>query len=109
MASVIRGSDNFDSLASSGIGVNQTWQNVSGSRSVNVNYTNTSGKPIVVSINGILTSGGSNVVVTVDGLVVAIDDCSNNVWGNVSVVVPAGSIYKLNSAGFSTLNWFELR
>ncbi len=47
MASIIRGSDDFDSSGGDGIGVDQTWSEIT--RSANTSYQNTSGGPIQIS------------------------------------------------------------
>jgi hypothetical protein len=88
------------------IGWGQTWQDVTGSRAANTNYTNTTGKPIGVAIS---LSGGVTNNVRVDGVVVG-----NQVNGGVgfintiAVVVPAGSVYRLNVTT-TFVSWVELR
>ena len=88
------------------IGWGQTWQDVRGSRAANTNYTNTTGKPIIVAIS---LSGGVTNDVRVDGVVVG-----NQVNGGVgfintiAVVVPAGSVYRLNLTT-TFISWAELR
>lgn len=96
--------------AASAFGVGQTWQNVTGSRTSGVAYTNTTGRPIMLSI---YWNAPSSVQVTigVDGN--AADDSGNNVAGEYSTsraVVPAGSQYAINgSGGFTIGSWRELR
>lgn len=109
MASTIRGSDNFDS----GWGNGQTWQSVTGSRASGTTYTNTTGKPIQVSIcvvlftttavynnfyvNGVLVSRP----VQDGGAVAASTD-------TICAIVPNGATYQFT--GTSTINsWAELR
>ena len=109
MASVIRGSDNFDSLVHQGIGVNQTWQDVTASRTNNVTYTNTTGKPILVSI---LSVGGANcsVEILVNGTRVQVSTITTS-YGMVSVsaIVPNGATYSNGSTWSGFSKWMELR
>ena len=116
MASVIRGSDNFDSLVHQGLGVNQTWQDVTGSRAFGATYTNTTGKPIAVMLRAVSTSTGTfGYSVYIDG---------NSIIGNVAdttattsfvtsvfFIVPGGVTYLVNKSGGATQTntWSELR
>lgn len=113
MASVIRGSDNFDSLASSGLGDGQTWQDVTASRSSGITYTNTTGKAIGLSISGSGTTN-SNFSITINGIIF------NNLFGtfnlanvyvrdSISIIIPNGATYSITSLGISISNWLELR
>ncbi len=86
-----------------GLGVGQTWQDMTSLRVNNTDYVNNTGKPIMVSISQI-----NWIFAYVDGLEVAHDQGGNQVtWTNTVFVVPAGSIYKINAA--SIMNWRELR
>jgi hypothetical protein len=100
------------------IGVNQSWQNVLGSRSSGVTYTNTTGKPIQVAVEAISsTTTGHNVAITfeVSGLAVAESNSQssgNSVSANTFIIVPAGSTYEatISGTGSPSLNkWMELR
>ena len=86
------------------IGVGQTWQDVSGSRVQNTNYTNSTGKPIMVSIR---TDTGTLDVdaLLVDG--VGVGSESANALASNQFIVPNGSVYRINSSGI--LAWSELR
>ena len=85
------------------LGVGQTWQDVTGSRVSGTTYTNSTGRPIAVSIFGY---NGS--LLTVDEIVVQ----SFNI-GNAGAtcaffsIVPNGSTYKFNA--YSSYNWRELK
>ena len=86
------------------IGVNQVWQDVAASRAQNTNYTNSTGKPIMVSIvvaNGSTDSGA----IIVDSVGVGAE--SNAGLVPSQFIVPNGSVYLINSAGI--LAWSELR
>ena len=98
----------------SGLGVGQTWQNVTGSRALDVTYTNTTGKPIQIAVQN-TTSGagpGGYSAVTVDGLTVY--SCYSMYIGVPvgvpNVIVPDGSTFMVTGAGTAVLNtWLELR
>ena len=82
------------------IGVNQTWQDVSASRSAGVTFTNTTGRPIFVTTGQ--TSFTSRTL-TVDGFEVSTNAGDRS---TCQAIVPNGSTYSLN-LGFTF--WFELR
>ena len=90
------------------IGVNQTWQDVSASRTYNTTYTNTTGKPIMVSCGFTLPVGAYSRYILVDGLKVAEDANgygANNAF-RLTAIVPNGSTYLVNA---TMQYWFELR
>lgn len=89
---------------SGGLGVGQTWQ--SPSRALNTNYTNATGKPIMVMVE---CYGGWNSVVSqiiVDGITAAY---SHAVYGpGVTAVVPHNSVYRAY-CNYGLQFWSELR
>jgi hypothetical protein len=87
------------------IGVGQTWQVLTASRAAGTTYTNTTGRPIVVSVN--VTLNGT-VELTVGGVIAARGQYWTNysTTGQLSAVVPDGLTYSV-SAGL--VNWYELR
>ena len=86
------------------IGVGQTWQDVSGSRVQNTNYTNSTGKPIMVSI--ITDTGSAGVgALLVDGVGVGSESASG--LASNQFIVPNGSVYRINNSG--VIAWSELR
>ena len=91
------------------IGVGQTWQDVTGSRSTNTTYTNSTGKPIMVSV----TVDGTNAGVGfyVDGVKVGTTDVGSvgSLGMNLIVLVPSGSTYRATLNGGSLKKWVELR
>jgi len=97
------------------IGVGQTWQDVSGSRSESTNYTNSTGRPIQVNINSASTSGSPTVTIlsiTVDGVVAAYcpSYTANTTQGGfASVTVPDGSVYSAVVSNGNIGKWVELR
>ena len=93
------------------LGVGQTWQNVTASRTSGTTYTNSTGKPIMVSAyNDNYTSDLPTISLTVDGLKIAFSDSGSGTSGIcVSGIVPDGSTYVITKTGVGTLNVFELR
>lgn len=94
------------------IGVGQTWQNVTASRAVGVTYTNTTGKPIQVSIDLIPNSVSSNFTVNVNGIIAAKSSNFTNGYSNCAscyVVIPNNATYILSGATFTIGLWSELR
>lgn len=93
------------------VGVGQTWQDVSGSRSDNVSYQNTSGKPIEVALNyrnSLLlfqVSSNNSTWVTVDQM-----NALNAQRTGFSAIIPNGYYYRTSGAtvGIRQL-WVELR
>jgi len=82
------------------LGVGQTLQNVAGSRSAGVTYTNTTGRPIWVTVGQTSFTGRS---LTVDGLLVSTNSGDTS---NQQAIVPSGSTYSVNAA---VTYWVELR
>lgn len=96
-------------LSASGIGYGQTWQNVAASRSFGVTYTNSTGKPIEVSVT--VYGGTVALQTTVGGVVIGKQYStynSNNPRHNMTFIVPNNTTYKVDYTG--TLEyWTELR
>lgn len=95
------------------IGVGQTWQNVTASRAVNTTYTNTTGRPITVTVSLGIVSGGATVNwFYVDGAIVQhIQETSSTSWSVTTFIVPNGSTYKhqYQSVAPTIRVWSELR
>ena len=93
---------------STDLGVGQTWQNVTSSRSIGNTYTNNTGKPIQVLIvaNGSTSTTGNSIIV--GGVTIAEFYTHNSMTAPFSFVVPSGQTYKLNLKT-SINSWSELR
>jgi hypothetical protein len=96
------------------IGVGQTWQNVAASRSLGVDYTNTTGRPIAVSMSAQGTVATPQTInLTVGGIIISEDAISisgSGTWGNVFGIIPAGTTYRISStSGGAIRYWAELR
>lgn len=92
------------------LGVGQSWQSFS-DRSPGTTYTNSTGRPIKVSVTSSPTSSTGGVVLTINGLVVQrtiMDIDSSGGTITVSEVIPPGATYKAEVS--PSLNaWLELR
>lgn len=90
------------------LGVGQTWQNVTASRSINTTYTNTTGRPIMVSVRSSVDDGYSQL--TVGGVVLAISGNTVGTGNNqhtVCAIVPNGASYSYSGSAIAL--WAELR
>ena len=102
-----------------GIGVNQTWTDVTASRAYGTTYTNSTGKPIAVSVSGTATGGGNGSfvhIVYVNGNEIAYQTTYAANAGyrhSVFFIVPNGATYSVTGTGgilSTTLYlWSELR
>ena len=91
------------------IGIGQTWQDLGASRSINITYTNTTGKPIQILLSRLGSGAFRTDTLLIDG-VVAIEQVANaNTTGMFfSAIIPNGSTYRINAIN-AYPKWFELR
>jgi len=93
------------------LGVDQTWQNMTGSRVLGTTYTNSTGKPIYVMITA--ATGSTRVNLMVNGTQFGIPDVSSagNANEQISFVVPNNQTYALtaNAGTMTFVYWSELR
>lgn len=97
----------------SSIGVGQTWQNVLASRALNTTYTNSTGRPIMITV-ALRDQGSYMSEMYVAGVQVGTWDQSTSITYTQTFIVPAGATYMVTgnggSAGGNTLVlWTELR
>jgi hypothetical protein len=92
------------------LGVGQTWQNVSASRSFGVTYTNSTGRPILVFCNAV-SSGAAFISESPNGFTGSMAPAVGFPTIFISVLVPAGQTYNLSNQGvvFGPSLWMELR
>jgi len=97
------------------IGVGQTWTDVSSSRSLATNYTNSTGRSItfIVSISS-GSSTGVGFTASVDGVVLAttlIAGITSSDVVNSTIVVQDGVVYRVDQTvgNGGITSWFELR
>ena len=91
------------------LGVGQTWQNVTGSRTTGTTYTNTTGKPIFVHMVA-SQSANTNGLLTVNGVGLQSTYIGNNLNGwycQISSIIPPGGTYVFTGGTVAT--WAELR
>lgn len=89
------------------LGYGQTWQDVSASRAINTNYTNSTGKPIQLFITSVYGAGSG--FITVDGVVAGFLVGNNsNPFSGANCIVPPGGVYRTTNIT-SFQNWSELR
>jgi hypothetical protein len=88
------------------LGVGQTWQNLTASRSAGVTYTNTTGNPIQVSAR----ANVGQITLTIDSIPVELQTDGNlNNSTKVTGTVPDGDTYSVTLSGGSLSYWAELR
>lgn len=101
---------NIISLDPKTFGTSQTLQNVTGSRTIGVTYTNTTNLPIWVTVE--TTDTGPNALIgSVDGNISHLSSGGSVVFSaGVNFMVPSGSSYVVTDVGGVTLvSWRELR
>ncbi len=99
-------------FSASSLGYGQTWQDLTASRALATNYTNSTGRPIQVLARVTCVSGAQNITATVGGVavVVAMTAPTANAGAVGSFIVPNGAVYQVSSTGTPTLqSWAELR
>jgi hypothetical protein len=106
--STIQGCGGQALTSMSSLGYGQIWQVLTGSRAYSTTYYNTTGKPILVSVQG-NTGSVETTTFVVDGVTVC-DYLSNTPGGDnpsMQIIVPSGSSY--SATGISLRTWSELR
>jgi len=102
---------NTGTVTVSSLGVGQTWQDVSGSRSFGTTYTNSTSNPIMVSASTYSTYNPS-IAMYVGSVFVAYGQPNtnggNNAFVGATMIVPAGATYRVVGSG-SLEQWAELR
>ena len=102
--------------ALSSIGYGQTWQNVTASRVAGTNYTNTTGRPITVAVNGVApaTAGNKSLYLAVNGS--TINASSQYLAGTAGspelstlAIIPPLSFYSFSVNGVNLSSVFELK
>ncbi|MCW7548504.1 phage tail protein [Photorhabdus sp. APURE] len=93
------------------IGIGQHWKDVTAQRAINIAYTNTSKKPIIVSIA--LLGSAFQADITVNGVqAFYISGAGSWVTSGSTAVIPAGASYKvvpvINAQSISIVKWTEL-
>ena len=93
-------------------GIEQTYSDVTASRVSGTTYTNSSTRPIMLSI-AVRDSGGTGAVTLYvnSSIAIRLDDLAGWAAGYVQIVavVPSGQTYKLDATGDLITFWGELR
>jgi hypothetical protein len=92
------------------LGVGQTWQDLTASRSLGVTYTNSTGKAIVVYVS-VQRQASDNNLFYIDNVLFGqgANFSSSNIYGEQTFVVPNGNTYKVSASGGLLVRWSELR
>lgn len=95
------------------LGEGQTWQDVKGARALNTIYTNSTGRPISVSVT-LYDNGAYGSTMYVNGVLIGWWDQPTSIAYTQTFVVPAGATYMVSgnagAAGGNTIHyWSELR
>ena len=95
-----------------GMGVGQTWQDMTASRAYNTVYTNNTSRPIMISMNSTLTITDQALLV-IGGVTVSYSrngDITGTIYGNILGIVPVGATYEVQKVNTPTIfQWAELR
>ncbi len=96
------------------IGVGQSWQDMTASRASAIDYTNDTGKHIMVNVNSGQATAQRGVRMFVGGVqVLYVQDNNTGAQGALggSMIVPSGDIYSVTITGSVTgeYHWAELR
>jgi len=108
--SLIQGAGGNAVTAMQSLGYGQTWQDVTGSRSAGVTYTNTTGRPIVFTVRASSTTTIASIVCTVAGLSSHVASSASAGFSmSTSALVPNGVTYSATLNNASLQSWSELR
>ncbi|MDF3850670.1 phage tail protein [Achromobacter denitrificans] len=93
-------------------GRGQSWQDVSASRATGTIYTNSTSKPILVSVRGIGSGSTISMSLQVDDVVMERPGWPGSFSGGTvagSMIVPSGSTYRVFTDGIVSIVWMEYR
>lgn len=101
-------------MLANSLGWGQTWQDVTSSRVFATTYTNSTGRPIQVSVSASsATNGAITLNILIDGVVVStnrvVPPSGFATTSFVTCVVPDGVTYSSTHSGMASFKWFELR
>ncbi|WP_103621385.1 phage tail protein [Campylobacter concisus] len=99
--------------ANKGLGIGQAWQNMTAQRKKDIVYTNTTGRPIMINVAGVINNSSEDIQLLIDNVLTQKINIGSR-SGYVCAVVPAGSTYKITTSSNSQINpstfvWMELR
>ena len=98
----------FVGASQNGLGIGQTWQDVTSDRQNNVIYTNTSNKTIAAKI--ITTRAGSSFTCKyyIGDTMVFVQD-SYQMYTDYDMIIPPNTTYKIEIVGGNLNKWLELK
>ena len=99
-------------LPVSGLGVGQTWTNVTASRAIGTTYTNTTGRPITVAVSPNASGAliGSFELNSLDVIYVQFTPSGGGGGSSLVFIVPENQTYSIrNYSNFGLQYWWELR
>jgi len=96
------------------VGYGQTWQVVTGSRSAETTYYNTTGRPILIWVSARSISALMQITLQINGVTVGESYASFNTGsathpGVLVAVIPPGASYLVSSSSYTITYWSELR
>ena len=99
--------------ANKGLGIGQTWQNMTTQRKKDIVYTNTTGRPIMINVAGAINNSSEDIQLLIDNVLTQKINIGSR-SGYICAVVPAGATYKITTSSNSQINpsgfvWMELR
>ena len=96
--------------AEGGIGVGQTWQDVTASRAINTTYTNSTGKSITLVVTILTFTGSTAFNFIVGGVTIPVFSATamGDGFAGGTIIVPPGATYSC-STFFTHNSWLELR
>ena len=104
---------NWTSSASQSIGLQQTWQDVLSSRAIGTTYTNTTGRPIFITVGSSASALNGSYGIIINGTIITGGNSAPN-GGNISIsaLIPPSATYSVYVSGGSVAalaGWQELR
>ena len=94
--------------ANKGLGVDQTWQDVTTQRQLGVTYTNTTGRTIAIKVITKRQGGTFTCKYYIDNIVYTGSD-SYQFYTDWDLIIPPTSTYKIEITGGALDKWYELR
>lgn len=94
------------------LGINQTWQDLTASRTLNTTYTNTTDRPIQLMVDVRDSGAVGSLTFDVNGITWTVTDLVGGDGTPIlfSPIIPANNTYRLASSGGVNLRkWLELR
>ncbi|MBE2985489.1 tail fiber protein, partial [Campylobacter sp. RM6883] len=95
--------------ANKSIGVDQAWQDMTKDRKPGITYTNTTGRPIYISLRTSALTGSCGGILTVDGKPLQYFATSASEIISLCAIIPPGSTYSAAINAGTIPLWLELR